>query len=956
MGKKGGSSTQMVVDYYLAVHYALCQGPIDTVRRIRANGKIAHYPFATESSRFTEIRNRGLFGGPKREGGVEGEVYFQMGDFTQRLDPAVAAMYPGSPHFLDVLGYRGLATAFFKGREGEDQKGFYWSSNQPFVPAVEFEVTRGPKGWYESKALIPVEDRDRIQICFALDRSGSMNDDEKKEALDEAMGIVLDQLLLVVQGTGVIMDIQLLLFNTNAFEIIRYNVDAADIDFLKANIVATAPLFSTHFASVPPKALAFFESGVGVPYDARIFIFVTDGGADDGDEAAALMSNMLDRTTGSLSTENGTAVECYAFNIQDPDTTETAKLDNTPRDNVPVLPAGDATAILNALSAALYPGQGPDANPAHMIREIITDDKWGRGIPSSLVDDDAFEAAADTLYEEDFGLSMLWRGQDSAEAFIGDILDHIGAVVYESPQTGKLVLKLIRKDYTIGTLPVFDESNSEVITFSRGANGEAVNEIVVTYTDYRSSNESSVTVQDLGSIIANGGQVRSDNRNYHGIRKKSLAAEVAARDLSIATADVATAEVRINRTAWNLNPGDVFKLTSEEDGADEMIVRVNEVKRGRPGSRYVEVTVTEDIFSLDRPEFIEIPDSEDPVGEAQPPTSLLETLPFTLNWFFTSASLSSEAATQADYPDAYVAVLGMTDNPSASDFELVGETVDLAGQDAEVLLGTKEFSNFAGLPSALAREAESTIADFSLLGVGRNPKVGGFGLIGDPGDPEADFEIVLFTAFSGGNWTARRGVLDTVPKAWSAGARIRFFDDRTPNYDPVTHADTEEIDYKALMSTPLGQFPTGLASTVTYTATDRTFAPYRPANVKVEGEPWDIVLVDGLTDFDVTWSNRNRLTEDAVVLAWNEATVTPEAGQTTEIDLIDADTETVFDSVTEISGTSHTIDVADLDGHRNVILKVYAARDGIRSFCASEHLVKASPGFGYNFGNNFGSP
>lgn len=58
-----------------------------------------------------------------------------------------------------------------------------------------------------------------------------------------------------------------------------------------------------------------------------------------------------------------------------------------------------------ASSALFDGGHRPDLlNPAHIIRECLTDPDWGLGYQASDVDDAAFTYAADLLYIENFGL------------------------------------------------------------------------------------------------------------------------------------------------------------------------------------------------------------------------------------------------------------------------------------------------------------------------------------------------------------------------------------------------------------------------------------------------------------------------------------------------------------------------------------------------------------------------
>ena len=79
---------------------------------------------------------------------------------------------------------------------------------------------------------------------------------------------------------------------------------------------------------------------------------------------------------------------------------------------------------------------GPDANPIHIIREALTNATWGGGVPTTLLDDTAWRAAALTLFNENFGISIIWLQQVTIEKFIENILNHIDANVFVNRRTG----------------------------------------------------------------------------------------------------------------------------------------------------------------------------------------------------------------------------------------------------------------------------------------------------------------------------------------------------------------------------------------------------------------------------------------------------------------------------------------------------------------------------------------
>ena len=114
---------------------------------------------------------------------------------------------------------------------------------------------------------------------------------------------------------------------------------------------------------------------------------------------------------------------------------------------------------------------GDDLNAAHIIRECLIDPEWGLGWSSDDIDDDAWREAADTLYDEDFGLSMLWDQVIPVEDFVDDILSCIAGMLYQDLATGKWILTLTRDpDYD----NPYDYNNI----------GEAAQASLGTYQDY----------------------------------------------------------------------------------------------------------------------------------------------------------------------------------------------------------------------------------------------------------------------------------------------------------------------------------------------------------------------------------------------------------------------------------------------------------------------------------------
>jgi hypothetical protein len=264
-----------------------------------------------------------------------------------------------------------------------------------------------------------------------------------------------------------------------------------------------------------------------------------------------------------------------------------------------------------AINAEPPPGIG-SMNPAHMIREALTDTLWGMGYSDLDMDDVSFTAAASTLYDEGLGLSFEWAQQSPIEDLINEIKRHISAVVYIAPDTGLYTLKLIREDFTVGDLPVLDESHIvEISEASRKQPGELINCVTVTYTaSLRGDTGSTEPIFDDNLVEIQGGIV-SAQVDYPGITTPVNAAKLALRDLRILSAPLLTCRIVADRFAADFYPSKPFVLNWPSLGFDNVVMRVDEMDSGNGIDNKVTLTCIEDVFAFPSQALV-MPN--DPVG------------------------------------------------------------------------------------------------------------------------------------------------------------------------------------------------------------------------------------------------------------------------------------------------------------------------------------------------------
>ncbi|WP_242137000.1 phage tail protein [Sphingomonas sp. TREG-RG-20F-R18-01] len=611
------------------------------------------------------------------------------------------------------------------------------------------------------------------------------------------------------------------------------------------------------------------------------------------------------------------------------------------------------SATLNGIAITAFEGDvtislgesGQDANPAHIIYECLTNTTWGMGATDGIVDRDNFEAVGRTLYNEGFGMSLAWTRQSSIESFITEIIDHIQGAIYVDPQTGKITLKLFRDDYDESTLPLITPDNADLDSFQRKLWGETVNEIVVTWTNPANEQEETITQQDLGNITVQRAVV-SDSRNYYGVRNAALASRLAQRDSRQSAAPLASVEAQLDRTQWNLRPGDIVRLTWPEYDIVNLIMRVTTVDYGKIGVPQITVSLLEDIFSLENAAY-NAPPLSGWINPANNPTPMDHVRVITSPAYFSSRRLSAADAAMLEYPDVLVALLAASSNPDASLYEMVGQSVLPNGQTVAEELGTRTTLGYASLQAALVEEAQSVVTTFGPIVGGTVPTVSGFAFIGDAS--ERFMEIALLDSFNENGWTMRRGTLDTIPRAWPAGTPVWFYDIRNNFFDPDIRSEGEAVNFKLLTITSKGRLPIASAPVVGAMLTARPHLPNRPANVTVAGVPFGAVDLSGLNPkpsvVPITWANRNRTMEDGTIVGWTDANVVPEAGQTTTIKVVST-AGTVLATHAGITGTSFDVPVTDWGSEIDADIMISSMRDSFESLQTIVRRVRIVAGGG----------
>ncbi|TGT72901.1 hypothetical protein EN802_13560 [bacterium M00.F.Ca.ET.159.01.1.1] len=586
-----------------------------------------------------------------------------------------------------------------------------------------------------------------------------------------------------------------------------------------------------------------------------------------------------------------------------------------------VVAAGGSPLVFWLIAATVF-----DMNPAHIIRECLTDGRWGMGYNDADIDDTSFTACADTFFTELFGLSLRWSQEEEIQEFVSTILSHVDAYLYVSRSTGKFVLKAIRNDYDIDLIPVLTEDDVvEWTEIDHRSPAEAVSSVLVKFYLREKRKTGAHLVTNLAQAMQ-ATKVQPATKEYPGINRSDLAIKVATRDVIALGSGLTSGRLIAKRTVEGLNPGDPFRLVSARHDLSGEVMRVADLNFGDGRQNKIGIKFLPDVFNLGAAVLVDdtdspwVPPSNDP--QAVNPRLVWEMPYREMRQMVGDADLASLLS--GDTGAGLLQVAGVSPTSDALNADVM---VDAGSGYA----GTEQMDFAPGgfISGALAINA-TTVTINSGSGV-NSSAIGLLATIGD--GSRYGTEVVRIDGVSGTTLTIARGFLDTVPIAHPDGVAFILFDDLSTS-DFETYTDGETINVKMLTNTGHGQL--AAAPVDSFTFASRGIRPSRPRSVTVNTDPYGPVAGSGLTTFAVSCVESNRLIELDPLPAWTDPTEAPESGQTIVIEVLDPTGTSVVTthSGLTISDIPYSVPIASFGGNSSGFIRVGAARDGFREWQA----------------------
>lgn len=533
------------------------------------------------------------------------------------------------------------------------------------------------------------------------------------------------------------------------------------------------------------------------------------------------------------------------------------------------------------------PGGIKAMNPAHMLYQSVTDQRWGQGEPRSLINDASFRAAADILFAEGFGLNMRYSPDQPIEQFQQSVIDHIAGAMTQSRADGLYYLDLMRQ-VDILTLPIIGEDDVRELVYEPSTLVNTINSLRVRWRDPLTNSDKITTpVQALGNITSQGAMV-SDTRDYFGIGTEDLALRVAFRDMQASSLPLSRLRLTTNRKLWSRRPGQAIRLQLPTEGIVDVAYRIGEIDFGDHEDGRIRVSLIQDVFSLSasvyaRPQATLFA-PPDPTPFVSPNRRVDEANYRAVTQILSASDLSVLP------PDAGFLLAAAT-RPAGLPINYILATSSAAGPFVETAIG--DWSPTAVIVGPIG-VSDLSFSVSSMLAVSR-VTLGSSAIVDD--------EVMRVDAIDtvSGIITVGRGCADSVPVAHLTGARVWFSDDFSAS-DGIEYSSGESVSVKVLTRTSQQLLSEILAPVDSVVFAGRQARPYPPGKVRINGSasPASVPFASVLS---ITWAHRDRVLQDDQLIDHEQPSIGPEPGTTYTV-VIEQPPGTVVSTQSGISGTS----------------------------------------------------
>ncbi len=261
-----------------------------------------------------------------------------------------------------------------------------------------------------------------------------------------------------------------------------------------------------------------------------------------------------------------------------------------------------------------------DANPVHVVHDLLTNDVYGRGESESRLDLASFDAAAKIAFDLGIGVSCV-LAQDNIMTHISDMLALIDAMLLVNRETGRI--KIVTAETNTLSVAAFDDSNS-ICEWVREHPVLSPSSVSATYMPYDDPDEPYLTHEATldFSIATTIQDPRTISFSYPYIRSSDALRLRVTRDYMAAQRHYTSISLSVPFTKENagLDIGDVIAWSSASAGQGAAGYRITTIDLGDSSSNEIQIQAMSNWVAADEPIVPGEPPSE---REEDPPPRVM---------------------------------------------------------------------------------------------------------------------------------------------------------------------------------------------------------------------------------------------------------------------------------------------------------------------------------------------
>lgn len=564
---------------------------------------------------------------------------------------------------------------------------------------------------------------------------------------------------------------------------------------------------------------------------------------------------------------------------------------------------------------------GPDINPIHKIREILTDDT-AMNKPEMSVNDVNFMKAADRVYDEGLGVSWSITEKLCIDA-INELCYHIEAGIRVNRQTGLYEMVLFRDDWfeeiEIHTIA---ESKIKSIQYEITNADEVINQVNVNYYDRDNIKNSSFSISENG-LIQTLGRVNAETLDFPYFMNMRNAEIVANWKLKQLSTGVFKGSFTTGwRAARKWNRYDLIRLPWSKRWTGTILVRIMSINLGGPTNNEVSIDFIEVVPSTGMMNTTIVAD--DP-GNTQPKAPKpCNAKVFELPYFEAVQAFGEREVN-----------IELMDNPEAGYLCAIAEKPQNNSLSAALHVDNGNgFERVATINYCETAYLDQSIDRMSSAFIVKN--VGNIASVRLGSQIFINDEIMIYQSYDATTkvLTVKRGAFDSIPQNHSTNSILYFADDFVA-VDQTLYVESEIVEAKVLTTTPSGVLSLDNATTHDVEFNARAIRPYPPANVKINGEYYPERFVG---DLFLSWVDRNRPQQTGgEIIGWFDDGVTREAGVNYRVRITTAGSVTVLDTIVEANALQVEADLLPSD----IGIEISSFRDGLESYQKFLHTCES---------------